>query len=174
MSALHDAIAPHLVTKHPWQLAYATSDTAQAIKTYGELYNCPKFWTRDPFAVRVSTPKGPGILNLLISFAYLGDVCIEFVEPLLEGDSGIYSSVLPEEGFGLVIHHLGYLIGGEMDDWRKFRSRIPDDLVLLEGGVGDDRRFLYLDTRAQLGHYIEYVWFRPEHRDEFEASVPRN
>jgi hypothetical protein len=179
MPSLHQAIAPALITKHPWQIAYATSDTAAAIIVFRELYNCPNFYTREPVMQPVSTPNGPTTLHLLLSFAYLGEACIELIEPLKDNtgnyhDNGIYSSMLPAERAAPVIHHLAYLMDGDLDGWTKFRTQVPDELVLFEGAVKNDRRFLYLDTKSQLGHYLEYLWYSPEYREIFDAALPRN
>jgi hypothetical protein len=46
-----------------------------------------------------------------------------------------------------------------VDDWDEFRARVDKQPlpVVMERG-GDTLRFLYLDARKLLGHYLEYVW----------------
>jgi hypothetical protein len=50
-----------------------------------------------------------------------------------------------------------------VDDWQDFRARVARQPypVAIEGG-NDALRFLYLDAREFLGHYLEYVWMTPE------------
>jgi hypothetical protein len=46
-----------------------------------------------------------------------------------------------------------------VDNWDDFRARVDEQPypVVLEGG-SDALRFLYLDAREFLGHYLEYTW----------------
>ena len=32
---------------------------------------------------------------------------------------------------------------------------------MFEGASGDELKFLYLDARETLGHYLEYTWMTP-------------
>jgi hypothetical protein len=50
-----------------------------------------------------------------------------------------------------------------VDDWDEFRARVDAQPypVVLEGG-NEFLRFLYLDARDFLGHYLEYVWTTDE------------
>ena len=34
--------------------------------------------------------------------------------------------------------------------------------IALEGNSGDQLKFIYLDARDTLGHYVEYLWCTPE------------
>jgi hypothetical protein len=48
-------------------------------------------------------------------------------------------------------------------DWNALRAEV-DRLrrpVVLEGGH-DKLKFLYVDARDLVGHYLEYVWMTPE------------
>jgi hypothetical protein len=48
-------------------------------------------------------------------------------------------------------------------DWEPLRAQVNQQPypVVLEGG-SELLRFLYLDARAFLGHYIEYTWMTDE------------
>jgi hypothetical protein len=65
---------------------------------------------------------------------------------------------LPEDD-GLQFHHICMRV----PDWDEFRARVNEQPfpVVLEGG-SESLRFLYLDARPFLGHYLEYTWMRDE------------
>ena len=172
MRILHDAIAPTLTTKQPFQLGYATTDIDQAIEACARVHNAPNFLVRPPMAFPMRTPEGDFTAEVQIAFAYCGDVQIELVKPISD-PLGIYTRVLPGEGFGLVLHHLGFQLDGDLADWDAFRSQIIDDDLLFEGGAADHTRFLYLDTVAEIGHPMEYLWWGVERRKWLD-EIPRN
>ena len=45
-------------------------------------------------------------------------------------------------------------------DWEDFRRRVDEQPypVVIEGASGGDLKFLFLDTRDLLGHFLEYTW----------------
>ena len=48
-------------------------------------------------------------------------------------------------------------------EWDSFRARVDQNgyRVVLEGG-GDMLKYIYIDARELVGHYLEYVWMTPE------------
>jgi hypothetical protein len=48
-------------------------------------------------------------------------------------------------------------------EWDNFRARVDQQgyRVVLEGG-GDMLKYIYIDARDFVGHYMEYVWMTPE------------
>ena len=92
-----------------------------------------------------------------LAFIWIDGLQYELIQPV-SGLVDIYSDALPDDD-GLKFHH----ICTRVDDWADFRARVDQqDLpVVLEGG-GDLLKFLYLDARKLVGHYLEYVWMTPE------------
>ncbi len=47
-----------------------------------------------------------------------------------------------------------------VSDWDDFRRRVDKQPcpVVIEGDGGDGLKFLFLDARDLLGHYLEYTW----------------
>jgi hypothetical protein len=70
----------------------------------------------------------------------------------------LYLDQLPADD-SLRFHHVCMRV----DDWKGFRARVDRQPypVAIEGG-NDALRFLYLDAREFLGHYLEYVCMTPE------------
>jgi hypothetical protein len=107
--------------------------------------------------VPVRTAKGEGVNVLKTAFIWVGNLQYELIEPV-SGLTDIYTEELPQDG-RIKFHHICMRI----DDWPDFRARVEaaGHPVVLEGG-GDFVKFLYLDARDTLGHYLEYVWIAPE------------
>lgn len=172
MTIRHRRHETRLVTDHPFQLGYATTDLEQAIATFADELDAPDFLVRDPMKMEVSGPRGTRTAELQLAFAYIGDITVELIEPIVD-DTAIYTQVLPDDGFGLALHHLGFLVAGGLDDWQDFRAGVSDDRLLFEGAVEDHTRYLYVDTSRTLGHHLEYIWWSLE-RMAWLEDVPRN
>jgi hypothetical protein len=105
----------------------------------------------------ITTPSGTGQARSKIAFVWVDDLQYEFIEPV-SGLIEVYRAGLPA-GDGLAFHHICMRI----DDWADFRARAEDSPwpIVLEG-VSASVKFLYLDARAFLGHYLEFTWMAPE------------
>lgn len=68
--------------------------------------------------------------------------------------SSFYASNSPADD-SLKFHHICMRVA----NWDEFRPRVDQQPfpVVLERG-GDVLKFLYVDARKLLGHYLEYVW----------------
>ena len=100
-----------------------------------------------------------GVARSQVALGWSGARQIEIIQPL-SGAVHIYSDAL--EGFsGLMrFHHFGIRVRGEVEDWARFREGIGLGArpVVFEGKIGEDCHFAYVDERATLGHYLEYMW----------------
>jgi hypothetical protein len=158
----------------PFQLGYATTDLERARAVFADDLGVTDFLVRPPAVVDVATPSGPRRMELHLAFAFLGDTQIELIQPL-SGDVDTYTAVLPESGYGTALHHLGFVLGGELPAWGEFRQGLERSAhpLLFEGAVGDHTRFAYLDSAAVLGHHLEYIWWSRE-RLAWLDDVPRH
>ena len=105
----------------------------------------------------VMTANGPGTQTNKFAFIWVGDLQYELIEPVSEFVA-IFSPALPADD-SLRFHHSCMRI----DDWTDFRARVQQQPypVVMEGDT-DTLKFLYLDTRELLGHYVDYVWMTDE------------
>jgi hypothetical protein len=135
-----------------YQNAYVTRDIDKWVATFGERAKVDKL-LRFEGTTPVTTVNGPGVQTSKLAFLWVGDLQYELIQPV-SGDVAIYGDVLPD-GDGLQFHHVCMRV----DDWDDFRARVDQQPypVVLEGG-NEQLRFLYLDARSFLGHYLEYVW----------------
>lgn len=137
--------------KH-YQNAYITRNIDKAIVDFQKYADVRKV-LRHEGATEVMTPAGRGMLHNKLAFVWVDDLQYEFIEPG-PGISDIYRAALPADD-SLKFHHICMRV----DNWEEFRPRVDQQPfpVVLERG-GDALKFLYLDARKLLGHYLEYVW----------------
>jgi hypothetical protein len=126
-----------------FQNAYLTRNMRKAIELFEARADIRKLLQFEA-TTEVMTPSGPGIFT-------------NKLEPV-SGSMTLYLDQLPADD-SLRFHHVCMRV----DDWKGFRARVDRQPypVAIEGG-NDALRFLYLDAREFLGHYLEYVWMTPE------------
>jgi hypothetical protein len=137
--------------KH-YQNAYITRNIDKAVTDFQALADVRKL-IRYEGTTEVMTPAGRGPQTNKLAFLWVDDLQYEFIEPG-PGIVDIYRNELPADD-SLKFHHICMRV----DDWDEFRARVDKQPlpVVMERG-GDTLRFLYLDARKLLGHYLEYVW----------------
>jgi hypothetical protein len=145
-----------LLEGYHYQNAYVTRNVDKWVDTFRQRARVDRVLTYEgstPVAVRGDA----GIQTNKLAFIWVGDLQYELIQPV-SGSVQIYSDALPADD-GLQFHHICMRV----PDWETFRARVDDQPypVALEGG-NDKLRFLYLDAREFLGHYIEYTWMTAE------------
>jgi hypothetical protein len=134
-----------------YQNAYVTRNIAKWIEHFQTHAEVRKLITYEG-SVEVRTPAGGVTQTSKLAFIWVGDLQYELIEPI--SGAKLFSDALPNDD-SLRFHH----ICNRVDDWDSFRARVdrqPYPVVLERGG--EELKFLYLDARAFLGHYLEYVW----------------
>lgn len=141
---------------HHFQNAYVTRDVDKWVDTFKKRAAVDRVMTYEG-STPVKLREGAGIQTNKLAFVWVGDLQYELIQPV-SGDVGIYKDALPADD-GLQFHHVCMRI----PEWESFRARVDQQPypVVLEGG-NEKLRFLYLDARAFLGHYIEYTWMTDE------------
>ena len=139
-----------------YQNAYVTRDIGKWIEAFNARAKVDRVFTYEG-STNVMTPAGPGVQTNKLAFIWVGDLQYELIEPV-SGDVDIYRNALPADD-GLQFHHICMRV----PDWDEFRARVDQQPypVVLEGGSAA-LKFLYLDARPFLGHYLEYTWMTDE------------
>ena len=135
-----------------FQNAYVTRDVTKAIAAFRARAQIDRLFEYEG-ATAVMTPQGPTTLHTKLAFIWIGGLQYELIQPSGDGAS-VYQDALPNDD-SLAFHHICVRV----ESWADFRDRVEQQPypVVLEGG-SDALRFLYLDTRALLGLYVEYTW----------------
>jgi hypothetical protein len=141
---------------HHFQNAYVTRDIDKWVAAFKERAKIDTLMQYEG-TTEVTTVSGRGTQTNKLAFIWVGDMQYELIQPV-SGDVALYADALPADD-ALRFHHICMRV----DDWDDFRARVDQQPypVVLEGG-NELLRFLYLDARPFLGHYLEYVWMTDE------------
>lgn len=156
-----------------FQLGYATKDM-DAAKRALETHFGARVWQHSP------VPEvAPGV-TLADAKTWVGDIMIQLQVIKRTADASkeplFWDSPAPEPGELLRLHHVAHMIYDEAE-WDHIiaeadRNKFP---ILFQGQHHDILKYMYLDTRPILGHYLEYIFCLPaghaffnEAREEFE------
>lgn len=133
-----------------FQIAYATNDLENAMRLFRDRFGTGRFTMLDvPADV------------MRIGLAYAGRMMIELIQPV--NDGGLYSNwIAGTEGFALRHHHFGILADSKAQLTAIRQAHIDaGTTIATEGSMPGALDFLYVDTTADLGHYLEYVRLDP-------------
>lgn len=140
-----------------YQNAYITRDIDKAVTTFRDRGINLERMIRFEIPVEVTTPKGRGVALSKLAFIWVNDLQYELIQPV-SGLVDVFTDALPDDD-SMKFHHICMRV----PEWDDFRARV-DQMgypVVVEGG-NDALKFLYLDAREFIGHYLEYVWMTPE------------
>lgn len=159
------AITPTFLSKFV-QLGYVTPDLDQAIGHYTR-HGISKFLV---FDTRDTHPDVR--YHVRVGLAWTGPVMIELIEPLDRNE--LYVHALPESGFGIQLHHTGYLVQNDAEfaqavAWVE-AQRMP---VASRGRTEGSLEVLFADARQTMGHHLEIIHLFENGRRMFD-SVPVN
>ncbi len=146
-----------IVGRH-YQNAYVTRNVDKAVAQFRERADVRAIHEIE-LPVHIWTQQGEGTGVQKLAFVWVEDLNYELIEPK-EGDVlAIYRDALPTDD-RLAFHHVCHVV----DDWDALMAQVAQQPypIVLKGGTPGKLQFLYLDTRAWLGHYTEYVWMVPE------------
>jgi hypothetical protein len=149
-----------------FQNAYVTRDVDKWVETFRQRGKVDRVMTYEG-TTEVTTPNGAGVQTNKLAFVWVGDLQYELIQPI-SGDVQLYSDALPA-GDGLQFHHICMRV----PEWEAFRKRVDEQPypVVLEGG-NEALRFLYLDARPFLGHFLEYTWMSDERWGQMGGALP--
>ncbi|GAB3115164.1 VOC family protein [Aestuariicella hydrocarbonica] len=139
-----------------YQNGYITRNIEKAIERFRQNSDVVEVASYE-VPVEITTAKGKGTAVSKLAFIWVNNLQYELIEPV-SGLVDVYTDELPDDD-SVKFHHSCMRVA----DWDDFRSRV-DEMgypVVIEGG-SDQLKFLYLDAREVVGHYLEYVWMTPE------------
>jgi hypothetical protein len=112
----------------------------------------------------VQTPDGPKRQQTHLTMFWLNGLQYELIQPIVD-ETNVYVNA-PSNGGLIRFHHINM----KVDDWEAFRAGVHRQPfpVAFEGG-GDNLKFLYLDARKALGHYLEYTWMTDAMWEQIKA-----
>lgn len=148
-----------------FQVGYATRDLDRAMDLYRRRFGSIEFLAYEPGIV-----NGASSPTRRIALAYLGETMIEIIEPDPDQVT-IFDQVVPAEVSGVGFHHFGYLVDDHDAMLRRLEKSGYD--VILKDRIEGFLDYSYADTRADFGHFSEFIRLDDAGR-AFFAEVPRN
>lgn len=117
-----------------------------------------------------------GIAKIGFAVAESSGTLLEVIQPL-GGKDDVYRQALTDDPADIAFHHFATRVESEAE-WQLVldASRNHGLEVLVDGGHDFGSRYIYLDTRARLGHMLEFIWdFREDDPNlpEFEVRQER-
>lgn len=122
---------------------YVTRDLGRAMESLSSLYGM-RWETLD---------ASSDTMAMKLALGWHDNLEIELIEPL-SGQVDFYREMLADDHTPR-LHHTGILV----DDWQRLESDIAArGLPVITSGDLGEIKFAYVDMRAALGHYVEYMW----------------
>jgi hypothetical protein len=143
-----------------FQNAYVTRNLDYAVAQARKHHGMEKFIFFEPDMEVYTAQEGRGPCKVKVALGWVGALQMEFIEPV-SGNIGHYLDYLPKDKSdnSLRFHHMCM----RWKNWDEARAEVDRQKwpVAYEGGV-EGVKFVYLDARATLGHYLEYLWASDE------------
>jgi hypothetical protein len=139
-----------------YQNAYVTPNLDHALAKLRADFGVGDFLCMD-ISIPVWTQGGEGVATSRIAVGWVGDLQYELIQPI-SGPVDVYREAVREAQL-LRFHHIAMRV----EDWDELRADIGlRGQSIVYSGQTEGLKFLYVDARDTLGHYLEYVWATPE------------
>lgn len=148
-----------------FQLSYVAKDRDRAVEFAAAKMGISNFFMFEgkcPVRSRGTIQE----LNLRVAVANTGTHQFEIIEPV-SGPTWIYTEGMDLDRQALTLHHIGVAVVGPYPVWLDTIAQLQadgDEIVQiseLAPGKEPQAVFAYIDNRATLGHFTEYLWWSP-------------
>lgn len=145
-----------------FQMSYITRDLEAAMAHCKAEMGITHFDTTDA-EVEVLSFGELRPLKIRAAFANIGRNQFELIQPV-SGAIEIYTDEVDLSKHIINFHHVAIAVRGGIAEWRALLAEVRasgDQFAFLcPAEVSDDDKvaFAYVDTRARIGHYTEYLW----------------
>ncbi len=166
-----DALADLLA--NVWQFGYVTTDLDRAVEFMSERFGLEHCLKLPAGGATFLVGDEPADWDAKFAMGARGGTIVELIEPVA-GHIDFYTRVLPSDGsFAVRLHHIATFVEPGDDEWARLGALLAasglkvDYTVLIPNRV----RAGYVDTTAELGHWLEICQLQREDIDFFSALV---
>jgi hypothetical protein len=156
-----------------WQFGYVTTDLDRATELMAERFGLADCRRLPSDTATFLAGDQPVPWEVKVAMGARGGLIVELIEPVT-GEIDFYTDVLPGGGeFAVRLHHVATYTATGDDEWARIEALLAksnlkvDYTVLIPGRV----RAGYVDTRAELGHWLEICQLQREDIEFFSALV---
>ncbi|RJF91506.1 hypothetical protein D3876_10300 [Sphingomonas cavernae] len=153
-----------LLRAEQFQIAYATNDIEAACAVFRDRFGITEFQ-------RLEGPLPDGG-HIRVELAWVGTVMYELLTASGPG-SALYMDRVPDDGFVIRHHHLGFLIHDAAQWAALAREAERVGAALLNQRQNEGFMRTCFVAAPELGHYLEYIFPEPAGL-EFLNAVPGN
>jgi Glyoxalase/Bleomycin resistance protein/Dioxygenase superfamily len=156
-----------------WQLGYVTTDLDRAIEFLADRFGLTDCRRLPSDTATFLAGDQPVPWEVKVAMGARGGLIVELIEPVA-GEIDFYTALLPEDAsFAVRLHHVATHMAPGDQAWTRLEALLAkkrlkvDYTVLIPGRV----RAGYVDTRAELGHWLEICQLQREDIEFFTALV---
>jgi hypothetical protein len=156
-----------------WQLGYVTTDLDRAIEDMAARFGLEHSLEVPTAGATFMADDEVVPWEARFAMGARGGLIVELIEPI-DGAVGFYREALPSDrSFAIRFHHLAAFMDPGDESWERVGSLLADSglrfdyTMTIPGRV----RAGYIDTRAELGHFLEVCQLQREDTDFFEGLV---
>ena len=154
-----------------FQIAYVSNDFDRALGVFRERYGITRFFEMRDVPMQV----GPDdCCRVSVGLVWVGSIQLELITPM-GGSDAVYRDLLPADGsrFALRMHHVCQRIDSNAEfDATLAAIEQSGARIAAIGEAPGLVRYVYVDQREVLGHYLEHTFYTKEGL-EMHAAVPR-
>jgi glyoxalase/bleomycin resistance protein/dioxygenase superfamily protein len=153
-----------------WQVCYVTRDLDAGMAELRDRYGIESTEVPTEGATFLAGDD-PAEWDVRVSMGARRGPIVELIEPI-GGEVDFYRQALPEDG-GLGFHHLATYVPLGDEAWDSIGDLLAGAGLRFEYTVLIPNRVRagYVDTRAQLGHYLEVCQLQPADTEFFSSLV---
>jgi Glyoxalase/Bleomycin resistance protein/Dioxygenase superfamily len=155
-----------------WQVSYVTPDLDRGMTELSELFGVENS-TEVPVEGATFMKDGESVeWKPRVAMGARGGMIIELIEPVA-GEVDFYRRFLPRNGGVLGFHHLATLVPLGDEPWAELGKLLSEHGMSFEYTIliPDRARLAYVDTTAQLGHYLELCQLEKADTDFFSGLI---
>jgi hypothetical protein len=156
-----------------WQFGYVTTDLDRGIEFMADKFGMSHFMHLPSDTATFLAGEEPAPWEVKVGMGARGGLIVELIEPVA-GEIDFYTRVLPGGSeFAVRLHHVATYTAPGDEEWARIngllaRANLKVDYTVL---IPNRVRAGYVDTTAELGHWLEICQLQQEDIDFFSSLV---
>jgi methylmalonyl-CoA/ethylmalonyl-CoA epimerase len=150
------------------QTAYVTNNLDAAMKGYCTLLGGPRWTVWHIEDVEQASYRGqPAEFTFDMALAQFGGIMVELIQPIT-GENTYSETLVGAPENAILAHHMGFDVL-DLSDYHDIRDElIAAGYAVVQSGFFGENEFVYLDTRKEIGVFLELLWMDPSTRRGFD------
>ena len=146
-----------------FQLCWVTNDLDRAMAHFKTKFDVERFLIMNevPFVDLIYRGATENTCDVRAAWANAGNINLELVEPRSGFAMDLYGHKITGEEFTMAFHHIGARFNEDLESYEAMIESFNTKgyPTLFTAGIEGISRFAYFDTEAELGHYLELIYF---------------